>query len=62
MLCQLHNDYSLAPDKTKIKKEMLLLIKIAEFYYFPNGNVKQVVPNSLDKENNVLHYENYSFI
>ena len=45
-LCELHNDYSLAPDKIEIKREMLsnYQIKIADFYNIPIGNVKKLVP------------------
>ena len=55
-----HNDYPLAPDKTKIKRKILpkYQLLIAEFYNIPIGNVKKLVPNFSDKEKHVLHYEN----
>ena len=39
-LLELHNDYALAPDKIKIKKEMPPKYKlmIADFYKIPIGN------------------------
>ena len=39
----LHNDYSLAPDKIEIKREMLsdYQLKIADHYNIPIGNVKK---------------------
>ena len=55
-----HNDYSLAPDNIKIKREMLseYQLRIAGLYSIPIGNVKKLVPNSFDKEKFVLHYKN----
>ena len=51
-LRELHNDYLLAPDKIKIKREMLSIyqLKIANFYNIPIGNVKKLVPNFLIKK------------
>ena len=59
-LRELHNDYSLAPDKIEVKREMLseYQLKIADLYNIPIGNIKKLVPNIFDKEKNVLHYEN----
>ena len=53
-LRELHNDYLLAPDKIKIKREMLseYQLKIADLYNIPIGNF------FFDKEKYVLHYEN----
>ena len=58
-----YNDYSLAPVKEEIKKEMLskYQLKIAELYNIPIGNVKKLVTNVLDKEKHVLHYKNLQF-
>ena len=41
-LSELHNDYSLAPNKIEIKWAMLsnYQLKIADFYNFPNDKVK----------------------
>ena len=60
-LHELHNDYPLAPDKMKIRKEMLseYQLKIADFYNIPIGKVKQLVPNLFDKERYLIHYENF---
>ena len=59
-LLELHNDYTLAPDKIEIKREMLseYQLKIADLYNFPISNVKKLVPNFFDKEKFVVHYEN----
>ena len=60
-LHELHNDYPLAPDKMKIRREMLseYQLKIADFYNIPIGKVKQLVPNLFDKERYLIHYENF---
>ena len=57
---ELRNDYSLAPDKIEIKREMLseYQLKIADLYNIPIGSVKKLVPNLFDKEKYVIHYEN----
>ena len=55
-LNKLHNDYSLAPDKIELKKEMLSNYEL--IYEIPIGNVKKLVPNFFHKEKYVLHYEN----
>ena len=59
-LCKLHNDYSLAPDKRKIKRDILsdYQLKIADIYNIPNDNLKKLVLNFVNKEKYVLHYEN----
>ena len=59
-LQQLHNDYPLAPDKIKIKREMLseYQLKIADLYNLSIRNVKKLVPSFFHKEKYVLHYEN----
>ena len=59
-LRELHNDYTLTPDKVEIKGEMLseYQVKITDLYNIPIGNVKKLVPNFFDKEKYVLHYEN----
>ena len=60
-LCELHNDYPLAPDKIEIKKEMLSKdqLKIVDLYNIPIDTVKKLVPNFFDKEKYVLHYQNF---
>ena len=41
---KLHNNYLFAPDKTGIKGEMLpiYLMKVADFYNVPIGNIKKL--------------------
>ena len=58
-LRELHNDYHLAADKMKIKREILpnYQIKISDFSNFPISNVKKLVPNSFDKEKYVFRYQ-----
>ena len=48
-LFQLNNDYSLAPDKIEIKREMFsdYQLMIADFYNILMGNVERLVPASL---------------
>ena len=59
-LRELDNDYSLAPDKIEIKREMLsqYQLKIADLYNIPIGKDKKFVPNFYDREKYVIHYEN----
>ena len=51
-LRKLHNDYSLAPDKVEIKREMMseYQLKIANLYNIPTGIFKKLVPK-LEKYN-----------
>ena len=60
-LCQLHNDYPLAPDKIEIKREMLsdYQVKITDLYKIPIANVKNLMSNFFDKERYVLNYVLY---
>ena len=57
-LQELHNDYPLALDKIKIKREMLskYQLKIADLQNIPIGNAEKLLPNFFDKEN-VLDHE-----
>ena len=59
-LRKLHKDYSLAPVKTEIKREILYesQLNIADLYNIPFGNVKKLIPDFFDKEKYVLHHEN----
>ena len=59
-LQELDNDYTLAPDKIEIKKEVLsdYQLKIADLYKISIGNVKKLVPNFFAKEKYVIQYEN----
>ena len=47
-LCELHDDYPLAPDKREILSKYQLMI--ADFFHTPTDNVKKLVPNTFDKE------------
>ena len=59
-LCELHNDWSLAPDKIKIKEKSLskYQIMISDFYSISIGIVKNCCLTFLIKEKYDLHYEN----
>ena len=50
-LHEFHKDYSLAPDKLEIKKEILSdnQLKLAKDYYVSISNVKTSVPNFSNK-------------
>ena len=58
-LHELHSDYPLSLDKIEIKEKMLFKYQqlIANFHNILIGNVKKLVPNFLDKEKYVIHYE-----
>ena len=61
-LRELHNDYNdypLAADKIKIKREMLsnYQLRISDYCNTRIGNIKNLVPNFFDKEKYVFHYE-----
>ena len=59
-LWELHNDYPLAPDKIKIRREMLsdYQLKITDLYNIPIGNVKKLLHNFSDKEKYLIHHGN----
>ena len=54
------NDYPVASDKIKIKKELLSSypLKIADFYNILIGSIKTLVANFFDKENYMVNYKN----
>ena len=58
-LHELHKDYSLAPDKIEIKREIWsnYQLKIADFYNICIGNVKKLAPNFFDKEKYMLYHK-----
>ena len=62
-LPDLHNDYSLTPDKIEIKREMLseYQLKIADLYNIPIGNVKKLVPNFFMKKSVCFIMKTYNF-
>ena len=59
-LHDIHNDYPLAPEKINIPKEWLskYRLKIASVHNITTGTVKKLVPNSMNKNNYVIHYRN----
>ena len=59
-LHDLHNDYPLAPEKTKVSSSMLseYCKKIADKYNTSIGLVNKLIPTLRDKEGYVLHYRN----
>ena len=59
-LHDLHNDYPLAPEKTKVSSGMLseYCKKIADKYKISIGLVNKLIPTLRDKEGYVLHYRN----
>ena len=56
----LHNDYPLAPEKTKVSSGMLseYCKKIADKYKISIGLVNKLIPTLRDKKEYVLHYRN----
>ena len=62
-LHDLHNDYPLAPEKTKVSSGMLseYCKKIADKYNISIGLVNKLIPTLRDKEGYVLHYRNLQF-
>ena len=56
-LHELHNDYTLAPEKLAVSNMLLAYCKkIADKYDIKVGDVKKLVPNSGNKTKYVLHY------
>ena len=56
----LHNDYPLTPEKINIPKEWLskYCLKIANAHNITTGTIKKLVPNLMNKYNDVVHYRN----
>ena len=63
-LRELHNDYSLAPNKIVVKREMFseYQLKIADLYNIPIGNVKKLVLNIFDKQKMCFIMKTRNFI
>ena len=59
-LHDVHNDYSLAPEKINMPKEWLFkyCLTIAYAHNITTGKVKILVPNLLNKSNYMIHYRN----
>ena len=59
-LHELHNDYSLAPEKLAVFSDMFSKCckKIADKYEIKVGDVKKLIPNLGNKTNYVVHYRN----
>ena len=59
-LHDLHNEYSLAPEKIRVTEDMLsnYCKKIAAKYNISTGLVSKLIPNLRSKEKYVLHYRN----
>ena len=52
-----HNDYPLAPEHLEVSANMLSPFQKEHFPPI-RGTVKKLVPNLMDKENYVIHYQN----
>ena len=59
-LHELHNDYTLAPDKPAVSSNMLsnYCYKYADKYEMKVGDVKYLISNLSNKTNYVIHYRN----
>ena len=55
-----HKDYSMAPEKIKIKEEMLspYCLEIKKKHDIKVGVVNRLTPNLMPKKNYVVHYRN----
>ena len=59
-----HKDYPLAPEKIKIKDELLSLycLEIKNKNYIKTKGINKLTPNLMSKRNYVVHYRNLKFI
>ena len=58
-----HKDFPMAPEKIKVKKEMLSLYsrKNAKKFDIKTANINTLVPNVMAKEKHVVHYRNLQY-
>ena len=58
-----HNDLSMAPEKIKVKNEMLSLycLEIKNKNDIKTGDINKLVPNLMQKKNYVFHYRNLKY-
>ena len=61
---ELHNDYTLAPEKLAVSSDMLsdYCERIGDKYEIIVGDVKKLIPNLGNKTNYVVHYRIFSCI
>ena len=59
-----HNDYSLAPEKIKVRGETLAprQLKMKNKYDIKAGGINKLIPNLLPKKNYVVHYRNLKYL
>ena len=62
-LHDIHNDFPMAPEKIKIKDEMLspIQLKIRNEYSIKVGITNKLIPNLMPKKNYVIHYRNLPY-
>ena len=58
-----HKDYPMAPEKIKIKDELLSpnCLEIKNNYDIKSGDINKLVPNLMPKKNYVVHYRNLKY-
>ena len=58
-----HKDYPMAPEKIKIKDELLSphCLEIKNKYDIKSGDINKLVPNLMSKKNYVVHYRNLKY-
>ena len=62
-LHDIHNDYSMAPEKIKIEDEMLspYSFEIKNEYDIKTGGINKLAPNLMSKKNYGVHYKNLQY-
>ena len=58
-----HQDYPMAPEKIKIKEELLspYYLKYAKKFDIKTGGINKLAPNLMSKKNYVVHYRNLKY-